>query len=61
MIEPVIKGLSRDAHAQITHVGEVRKRVLARDMVLTEDHLPIRPVLGEPGSGGRQTLNGRAR
>jgi hypothetical protein len=50
VIEPVIKGLTRDAHAQIAHVGEVRKRLLAGDMVLTEDHLPIRPMLGGPGT-----------
>jgi hypothetical protein len=50
VVEPVIKRLTSDAHARIAHVSKVRKRLLAGNMVLTEDYLPLSPMLGGPGT-----------
>jgi len=41
----VCQGLTSDADAEFAHVGEVRQVLLARRVVLAEDHLALRPVL----------------
>jgi hypothetical protein len=50
VIEAVCERLTGDADPEIHHVGEVRQALLARWMVLAEDHLTLRPVLGAPGA-----------
>jgi hypothetical protein len=50
MIETVCKRLTADPDAKIRHVGEVRQTLLARRMVLAEDHLALNSVLSAPGA-----------
>jgi hypothetical protein len=50
VIQPMVQRLAGNADAGISHVGEIRQRLLSGDMVLTEDHLPIGAVLGAPGA-----------
>ena len=50
VIETVRQRLIGDADAEVGHVGEVRQALLARRVVLAEDHLARRAVLGTPGA-----------
>ena len=50
MIQPMVQGLTGDADAGISHVGEVRQCLLSGHVVLTEDHLTIGAVFGAPGA-----------
>src|SRR6201746_20968 len=46
----MLERLTRDADAHIAHVSEVRKSLLTRDVVLTEDDLSIGSMFGRPGA-----------
>ena len=49
MIQPMVQCLAGDADAGVSHVGEIRQRLLSGHVVLTEDHLAIGAVFGAPG------------
>ena len=44
----MLQRLTGDADAGIGHIGEIRQRLLAGDVILTEDHLAISAVFGAP-------------
>ena len=46
----MVQRLTGNADAGIGHVGEIRQRLLAGNVILTEDHLAIGAVLGAPGA-----------
>ena len=48
VIETVRQRLAGDTDAKLGHVGEVRQALLARRVVLTEDHLARSSVFGTP-------------
>ncbi len=50
VVEPVGKRLPAEADGQVAHVGEVRQALLSRRMVLAEDDLALRAMLGMPGA-----------
>jgi hypothetical protein len=50
VIQPMVQRLAGNADAGIRHVGEIRQRLLAGEVILTEDHLPIGAVLRAPGA-----------
>jgi hypothetical protein len=53
----MVQRLASNADASIGHVGEMRLRLLAGDVVLTEDHLPIGAVLGPPSAALQATAH----
>jgi hypothetical protein len=58
VVETVRQRLAGDTDAKLGHVGKVRQALLARRMVLTEDHLALSAVFGTPGAD--TTLQGAA-
>jgi len=58
VIETVRKRLPGDTDAEVRHIGEVRQPLLARRVVLAEDHFAFGPVFGAPGADA--TLQGAA-
>ena len=48
MIQHVIQRLPRHGHAERAHAGEVGQALPARLVLLAEDHLLLRAVLGAP-------------
>ena len=44
MIEPVFEGRAGDVDAQFHHVGEIGQALQTRGMLVTKDHLPLRPM-----------------
>ncbi len=58
MIETMRERLPGDTDAEIGHIGEVRQALLARRVVLAEDHLALRAVFGAPRA--HATLQGAA-
>jgi hypothetical protein len=61
VIETVRQRLAGDTDANLGHVGEVRQALLARRMVLTEDHLALSAVFGIPGADTRRSKVRRSR
>jgi hypothetical protein len=61
MIQPMVQRLAGDADAGVSHVGEIRQRLLSRHVVLTEDHLAIGAVFGARQARTRRSRLRRSR
>ncbi len=58
MIQTVRQRRAGDTDAEVGHVGEVRQSLLARRVILAEDHLALGAIFGAPGADA--TLQGAA-